>query len=90
MGAAGQAGPDWSSERSAYVPTGAAFIDDQGPMGLASHFVFATYAFGLQILTPGSPHATVTTGSSHCRLDVAESPGHSVYCSDASGVYAIG
>lgn len=87
---AGQAGPDWSSEASTVVPTGAAFVDSAGPAAYAGHLVFCTFAGGMRVLTPGSPHATVSAGPSQCRLDVTEGPDHALYVSDTTRIYRLG
>jgi glucose/arabinose dehydrogenase len=71
--------PDWSSESSTVVPTGAAWVDASGPAALAGHFVFCTYTAGMLVFAPGSPHATVTSGADGCRLDVEQGPDHAVY-----------
>jgi glucose/arabinose dehydrogenase len=85
----GQAAPDWSSEAGTVVPTGAAFIDSSGPASMAGHLVFCTYDSGMLIATAASPHATVTAGSSQCRLAVVEGPDHAVYVSDTKGIYRL-
>ena len=64
--------PNWSSETSTYVPTGATFVDAAGPAGYAGHLVFCTYDKGMAIVTAGSPHAHCASGPSGCRLDVVE------------------
>lgn len=83
----GQAPPDYSSERSTLVPTGAAFIDSSGPAALAGHLVFCTFNAGMRIVTPGSPHASVQSGPAGCRLAVTQGPDHRVYFSDATTIY---
>lgn len=87
---AGQIGPDWSSETETVVPTGAAFIDGSGPAGLAGHLVFCTFDRGMEILSPGTPHASVAAGPSGCRLDVVQAPDHGVYYSDTGHIYRQG
>ena len=87
---AGQPGPDWSSENSTVIPTGAAFIDAAGPAPYAGHLVFCTYAAGMRILTPGSPHASVSAGPTGCKLDVTQGPDHALYFSDTSHIYRQG
>ncbi|HMC52427.1 MAG TPA: PQQ-dependent sugar dehydrogenase [Acidimicrobiales bacterium] len=87
---AGQAGPDWSSEASTVVPTGAAFVDGSGPAGYAGHLVFCTLASGMEIVTPGSPHASVSPGPPNCRLDVKQGPNHALYFSDTGHIYRLG
>lgn len=89
-GCDGRAAPDWSSETSTVIPTGAAFIGADGPVGFAGHLVFCTYGRGMLVVTPGSPHATVTGGPSQCTLDVVEGPDHAVYASDTSHIYRFG
>jgi aldose sugar dehydrogenase len=85
----GQRGPDWSSETSTVVPTGAAFVDPSGPVGYAGHLVFCSFSGGMEIVTPGGPHATVTSGPSDCRLDVKEGPNHALYYSDTGHIYRL-
>ncbi len=85
----GQSPPDYSSERSTLVPAGAAFIDSPGPSQLAGHLVFCTFEGGMRIVTPGSPHASVQSGPSGCRLDVKQGPNHAVYFSDTTTIYRI-
>ncbi|HEX6493757.1 MAG TPA: PQQ-dependent sugar dehydrogenase, partial [Candidatus Dormibacteraeota bacterium] len=87
---AGELGPDWSSEATTVVPTGAAFIDASGPAGYAGHLVTCTFNAGMRILTPGSPHATVGSGPSQCRLDVSQGPNHALYYSDATAIHRLG
>jgi len=84
---AGQVEPAWSSETTTVIPTGAAFVDASGPAGMAGHLVFCNYNGGMLILTPGTPHATVTKGPAECKLDVVQGPDHAVYFSDASRIY---
>jgi glucose/arabinose dehydrogenase len=88
-GCKGRTAPDWSSESSTVVPTGAAFIDGAAPAPYAGHMVFCTYDSGMRIATPGSPHATVTAGPSQCKLAVVEGPDHALYMSDTGHVYRL-
>jgi hypothetical protein len=44
--------------------------------------VFCTDDSGMRIATASSPHATVTSGPSQCRLAVVEGPDHALYMSD--------
>ena len=81
--------PNWSSENSTYVPTGATFVDSSGPSGYAGHLVFCTYDRGMLIATAGSPHATVKGGPASCRLDVVEGPNHDLFYSDLSHIYVL-
>jgi hypothetical protein len=79
--------PAWSSETTTVIPTGAAFVDASGPAGMAGHLVFCNFNGGMLILTPGTPHATVTKGPAECKLDVIQGPDHAVYFSDATRIY---
>ena len=81
--------PDYSTESSTLVPTGAAFIDSSGPSPFAGHLVFCTFNGGMRIVTPGSPHASLQPGPSHCLLDVKEGPDHAVYFSDTATIYRV-
>lgn len=83
-------GPDWSSEASTDVPTGATFVDGAGPAGYANRLVVCTYNSGMLVFTPGAPHGAVTTGPSTCRFDVKEGPNHAVYFSGADAIYRLG
>jgi len=81
--------PNWSSETTTYVPTGATFVDAEGPAGYAGHLVFCSDDRGMVIVTPGSPHATVRAGPPGCRFDVAEGPNHALYYSDETHIYEL-
>ncbi len=86
----GQLGPDWSSETTTEVPTGATFVDGSGPAGYAGHLVFCTFAAGMKILTSGTPHAVLADGPSQCLLDVKQGPDHALYYSDTNSIYRFG
>jgi glucose/arabinose dehydrogenase len=86
---ADQSPPDYSSENSTLVPTGAAFVDGSGPAQLAGHLVICTVNGGMRIVTPGSPHAALQTGPSGCRLDVKQGPDHAMYFSDTATIYRV-
>jgi glucose/arabinose dehydrogenase len=86
----GRPAPDWSSEKSTVVPTGATYVDDNGPAGTRGHFVFCTTNNGMLIFTAGSPHATVSAGNPYCLLDVKQGPDHALYFTDASNIYRLG
>jgi glucose/arabinose dehydrogenase len=86
---AGQSPPDYSTESSTLVPSGAAFIDAAGPAQFAGHLVFCTFNAGMRIVTPASPHASVQPGPSGCLLDVKEGPDHAVYFSDTATIYRM-
>ena len=81
--------PDWSSERSTVVPSGATFVDASGPGSYAGHLVFCTFDSGMRMVTPGSPHASVSNGPSGCQLDVKEGPDHALYFSDPSTIHRL-
>jgi len=83
----GQFGPDWSSEATTVVPTGATFVDPSGPSGYAGHLVFCTFGAGMKIyLAP----AVVASGPPECRLDVKQGPDHALYYSDTGHIYRLG
>jgi glucose/arabinose dehydrogenase len=84
-----QSPPNYSTERSTLVPTGAAFIDSSGPLPFAGHLVFCTYNGGMRIVTPASPHASLQPGPSGCLLDVKEGPDHAVYFSDTTTIFRV-
>jgi glucose/arabinose dehydrogenase len=86
---AGQPEPDWSSESSTVVPTGAAYVDSGGPAAYAGKLVFCTFNGGMRVLTPASPHATVTAGPSNCKLDVEQGPDKALYVSDLTGIHRL-
>ena len=82
--------PDWSSEAATVVPTGATFVNAQGPAPYAGHLVFCTYGQGMEVLTEGSPHATVTKGDGGCQLDVKQGPDNALYFSDTDNIHRLG
>jgi len=86
----GRTAPDWSSESSTVVPTGMAFVDASGPSPYAGHVVLCTLDRGMLVVTPGSPHATVSGGPAQCQLDVKEGPDHALYYSDTGHIYRLG
>jgi glucose/arabinose dehydrogenase len=81
--------PEWSSETRTVVPTGATFVDSQGPSVAAGRLVFCTFNTGMLILTPGDPHATVASGPADCELDVVQAPDHALYFSDTTRIYRL-
>jgi glucose/arabinose dehydrogenase len=87
---AGELGPDWSSESSTVIPTGATFVDQAGPAGYAGKLLVCTYSSGMLIFTPGAPHGAVTTGSANCNLDVKEGPNHALYLAGPTSISRIG
>ncbi len=92
----GRAAPDWSSETATVVPTGATWVDAQGPAAEAGHFVFCNDVAGMRIFEPGPSRstgparATVGTGPATCLLDVKQGPDHALYYSDATTIYRLG
>lgn len=80
--------PEWSSENSTIVPTGATWVDNEGPSADAGHFVFCSTS-GMRVFTPGSPHASLTTGPSECHFDVKQGPDHALYFSDETRIYRL-
>lgn len=89
-GCGGQAGPDWSSEESTVVPTGVAIVGPTGPSAYAGRVVVCTYAAGMLVVSPGSPHAVVGRGSSSCRLDVTQAPDGSLWVADQTEIVRVG
>lgn len=85
----GKANPDWSSESSTVVPTGMAFVDSRGPAPFAGHLVMCTFTHGMLVFSPGSPHATTSTGPSQCTTDVKESPDGALYYADTGHIYRL-
>ena len=85
----GQDGPDWSSEASTVIPTGATFVDSGGPAPYAGKLVFCSVATGMQVFTPGSPRGTVTSGPRSCALDVKQGPDKALYFSDTGNIYRL-
>ncbi|MEX1007911.1 MAG: PQQ-dependent sugar dehydrogenase [Acidimicrobiia bacterium] len=85
----GRPEPEWSSEESTIVPTGATWVDHKGPAPYAGHFVFCS-ASGMRVFIPGSPHATLRDGPKECQLDVKEGPDHALYFSDETKIYRLG
>ncbi|HWD71561.1 MAG TPA: PQQ-dependent sugar dehydrogenase [Actinomycetota bacterium] len=79
--------PDYSTEASTFVPTGATFVDGAGPAGAAGHLVFCTFNNGGMIYTPDSPHGSVAAGPADCRLDIKQGPDHALYYSDTGHIY---
>jgi glucose/arabinose dehydrogenase len=82
--------PEWSSETRAVVPTGATFVNASGPAGTAGKLVFCSLNQGMQILTDGTPHATVTSGDDGCLLDVKQGPDNALYFSDTRTIHRLG
>ena len=72
------------------LTTGAAFIDSSGPPPYAGHLVFCSYDGGMRIVSPGTPHAMVSSGPSVCKLAVVEGPNHALYVSDTGSIYKVG
>ncbi len=80
--------PEWSSEDSTIVPTGATWVDDNGPSAYAGHFVFCS-ASGLRMFVPASPHASLRAGPEHCIFDVKQGPDGALYYSDTTTIYRL-
>jgi glucose/arabinose dehydrogenase len=85
----GRPEPDWSSEGTTVVPTGATWVDDRGPPAYAGHFVFCSTS-GLRVFVPGSPRATVRNGPERCEFDVKQGPDGALYYSDTTTIYRFG
>lgn len=78
---AGSHQPDYSSENSTIVPTGATWVSPGGPF--AGHFVFCTYATDVLKVFQGDH---VDNGPKGCDLDVKQGPDGALYFSDATRI----
>ncbi|MGI8608302.1 MAG: PQQ-dependent sugar dehydrogenase [Candidatus Dormibacteria bacterium] len=79
---AGSVGPDFSSESSTIVPTGATWAAS-GPY--AGHFVFCTFANDTMKVLIGP--RDVKDGPHGCALDVKQGPDGALYFSDSGSIY---
>ncbi|HEV1998282.1 MAG TPA: PQQ-dependent sugar dehydrogenase [Candidatus Dormibacteraeota bacterium] len=79
---AGSLGPDYSTEASTIVPTGATWVTS-GP--LAGHFVFCSYATDTLKVFRGP--RDVQDGPHGCALDVKQGPDGALYFSDSGSIY---
>lgn len=79
----GSRGPDYSSESSTEVPTGATFPSASAPF--AGHFVYCSYS--LNKLRVFNGPRSVSSGPSGCQLDVKEGPDHALYFSDVTTIH---
>jgi glucose/arabinose dehydrogenase len=86
----GRSEPVWSSESATFVPTGATWVDRDGPAPYADHFVFCNDDVGMRVFRTGSPHASVQTGPAACKLDVKQGPDHALYYTDDATIYRLG
>jgi glucose/arabinose dehydrogenase len=86
----GRLAPDWSSENTTVVPTGAAFVDQAGPAGYRGKLVVCTYNVGGLAFTPGAPGGAPGAGPSGCKLDIKEGPDHALYFSSGSAIERLG
>jgi len=66
------------------------FVDLAGPAPYAGHVVVCTFTHGMLVLTPGSPHATVSDGPAQCQLDVKQASDGALYYSDTGHIYRVG
>ena len=70
------------------MPTGATWVDENGPDAYAGHFVFCSSS-GMRVFTPGAPHAALRDGPEDCHLDVKEGPDHALYFSDETKIFRL-
>lgn len=90
-GCQGRTAPNWSSEtETTPVVTGATWIDGNGPDVFANHFVFCSETAGMFVFFPGSPHATVQSGSNNCQFDIKQGPDHALYYSNQTTIFRLG
>jgi glucose/arabinose dehydrogenase len=79
---AGSAGPDYSTEASTIVPTGATWATSGQ---YAGHFVFCSYAHDTMKVFMGPRQ--VVDGPHGCALDVKQGPDAALYFSDSGSIY---
>lgn len=79
---AGSTGPDYSSEASTIVPTGATWAASGR---FAGHFVFCSFAADTLKVFRGP--RDVQDGPHGCALDVKQGPGGALYFSDSGSIY---
>jgi len=81
---AGSHPPDYSSESSTIIPTGATWVT-QGKY--AGHFIFCTYARGVARVFLGP--RSLEDGPAGCALDIKEAPGGGLFASDAGHITRV-
>lgn len=81
---AGSHEPDYSSEKSTIVPTGATWVTSGQ---YAGHFVFCSFANDTLKVLDG-PRA-VRDGAHGCALDVKQAPDGALYFSDSGSIYRL-
>ena len=79
---AGSVGPDFSSESSTIVPTGASWVSSGR---YAGHFVFCSFANDTMKVFLGA--RKVQDGPHGCALDVKQGPDGALYFSDSGSIY---
>ena len=84
---AGSHEPDYSSENSTEVPTGATFASASAPAPYAGHFLYCSYALNKLRVFNGS--RSVSSGASGCQLDVKEGSDHALYFSDTTTIHRL-
>ena len=77
--------PEWSSESSTLVPTGATWVDDSGPDPYAGHFVFCSTHRPARVHA-GDAARHRTRRPRGLPLDVKQGPDHALYFSDGSSI----
>ncbi|MGH7687154.1 MAG: hypothetical protein ACREN2_10110 [Candidatus Dormibacteria bacterium] len=78
-----------ASQDSPARPTSMTFVDSNAASAYAGHLVFCTLDSGMRIVTPGSPHASVSNGPSRCQLDVKEATDHALYFAEQSTIHRL-
>ena len=78
----GSVGPDFSTERSTIVPTGATWVSSGR---YAGHFVFCSFAGDTMKIFLGERE--VQDGPHGCALDVKQGPDGALYFSDSGSIY---
>jgi glucose/arabinose dehydrogenase len=82
---AGSHPPDYSTEASTVVPTGAAWVAGGGPLG--GHFVFCTFISGVLKVFDGP--AQVHNGPTGCTYDVKQAPDGGVYAAGQAAISRV-
>ena len=82
---AGSHAPDFSSENTTIIPTGATWA---GSGQFAGHFVFCSYAHSLLKVFVGP--RSVQDGPAGCQLDVKQGPDGVLYSSDGAHINRLG
>ena len=81
--------PNWSSEASTYVPTGATFVDAAARPATPATSSSARTTRAWRSRLRGARTPRFVSGPSGCRFDVVEGPNHALYYSDETHIYEL-